>query len=66
MGELDKEKIKKFYSNKKVAEAIEQFEIISDLNPDNDDVKVILKNLKAGNNPFVAEDIPDELPIEGE
>lgn len=60
----------------RVSEAIGQFTIVSDLNPDNEDVKTILNNLQAGNDPFAPQGTPpsvpppslqiETLPIEGE
>lgn len=55
-----------------VDEAIEQFEIVQKSNPDNEEVQIILDNLRTGSGPFAglqtSEDITDreELPIEGE
>lgn len=56
----------------RTAEAIEQFEGVQKFNPENEEVKIILDNLRSGNPPFagleVSGDITDreELPIEGE
>jgi tetratricopeptide (TPR) repeat protein len=53
----------------RISEAIEQFTIVSNLNPDNEDVKTILNNLNLGENPFSPAEMPqqiDILPIEGE
>jgi tetratricopeptide (TPR) repeat protein len=56
----------------RTAEAIVQFEEVQKFNPDNEEVKIILANLQAGNPPFAgletSGDITDreELPIEGE
>jgi len=55
------------------SDAIAQFEDIEELNPENEEVKSILRNLRAGREPFVNVAPPlelpeerDELPIEGE
>lgn len=53
----------------KISEAIEQFTLVSDLNPENEEVKTILENLKAGNDPFTPTTTPPQintLPIKGE
>ena len=55
-----------YFNTGRTEEAIGQFTIVSDLNPDNEDVKTILENLRAGNDPFAASGTPDKLPIEGE
>jgi cytochrome c-type biogenesis protein CcmH/NrfG len=54
-----------YFNDGRVADAIEQFEVILDLNPDNADVKAILENLRAGNDPFKGGQT-NTLPIEGE
>lgn len=56
----------------RVEEAIAQFEDIKTLNPDNEEVKLILSNLRAGKSPFAEAKPPvdekpegrDKLPIE--
>lgn len=50
-------------------DAVRQFEDVERLNPDNEEVKKILENLRAGRRPFAdivptPPTIPDELPIE--
>ena len=57
----------------RIEESAEQFTVVSDLNPDNEEVKAILENVKAGNDPFDNIEPPapppaqrDTLPIEGE
>lgn len=54
----------------RIAESVEQFTVVSNLNPDNEEVKTILKNIKAGNEPLVNIQPPpaqrDTPPIEGE
>jgi len=55
-----------YFKTGRTEDAIGQFNVVSDLNPDNQDVKNILENLIAGNDPFTASGTPDELPIEGE
>jgi len=46
--------------------AIEKFQKVSDLNPDNAEVKEILENLEAGKNALagIVEEVPPEVPIE--
>jgi len=46
--------------------AIEKFQKVSDLNPDNAEVKKILENLKAGKKALsgIVEEVPPEVPIE--
>ena len=45
-------------------EAIEQFTDVQMLNPDNKEVGVILRNLKAGNDPFERGVVPSQQPVE--
>ena len=60
-----------YYQQGKKADAIAQFEIVQSTNPDNEEVKLILKNLKAGKSPFAnvtppLDDAPekrDKLPV---
>lgn len=51
-------------------QAIEQFERIRELNPENPEVRVILKNLQAGKDPLIGITPPplqrDEVPVEKE
>lgn len=47
----------------KTKEAIGQFEAIQSTNPDNQEVKDILANLKAGKAPFAGGRAPRELPV---
>jgi cytochrome c-type biogenesis protein CcmH/NrfG len=55
-----------YFQTGRTADAIEQFEIVLGLNPDNADVKAILENLEAGNDPFTTGGTPNKLPIGGE
>ena len=41
-----------YYNLNRTADAINQFEIVQSLNPDNKEVALILKNLKEGRAPF--------------
>jgi cytochrome c-type biogenesis protein CcmH/NrfG len=52
----------------RVNEAIEQFEVVAELNPTNQEVRDILANLRAGRSPFGDAGVSEieELPIEGE
>jgi len=57
-----------YYNTNQIEEAILQFEEVSDLNPDNEEVKLILENLRNGDQPFLnAEgtdpETRDELPV---
>lgn len=47
----------------KTEEAIAQFEVIQSTNPDNQEVKDILVNLKAGKTPFAGGRAPRDLPV---
>lgn len=42
-----------YYNLGRAEEAIKQFEIVKSLNPDNEEVEFILKNLKEGRSPFM-------------
>lgn len=59
-----------YFNDGKIKEATEQFDIVSQLNPENEEIKTILENLKAGNNPFPKTSDKSKkikaLPIEGE
>ena len=58
-----------YYNIDRLEEAILQFEDVLDLNPDNEEVKLILKNLRNGDQPFLntEADNPEtreELPVQ--
>ena len=61
-----------YFKTGRVEDAIEQFKIVSDLNPDNQEVKTIIQKLTKDEDPFGKNDINDDiikrktLPIEGE
>jgi tetratricopeptide (TPR) repeat protein len=58
-----------YYNVGRVEDAVLQFEDVLTLNPDNREVKLILENLKAGNQPFLNLETPspetrEELPVQ--
>ena len=60
-----------YFKQNRVSDAVAQFERIEALNPDNQEVKVILANLRAGKEPFLDVDAEapekrSEPPIDGE
>lgn len=62
-----------YYKTGRADEAIQQFDVISELNPNNEEVRLIIANLKAGRDPFVEtsssadiSEVGTSLPIEGE
>ena len=61
-----------YFKTGRVEDAIEQFKIVSDLNPDNQEVKIIIQKLIKDEDPFGKNNINDDiierktLPIEGE
>ncbi|PIT96990.1 hypothetical protein COT82_00165 [Candidatus Campbellbacteria bacterium CG10_big_fil_rev_8_21_14_0_10_35_52] len=61
-----------YFKTGKVKDATEQFKIVSDLNPDNQEVKTIIQKLTEGKDPFGKRETNDglierdTLPIEGE
>ncbi len=63
-----------YYEVDRAQDAVRQFEIIAEDNPDNEEVSLILGNLRVGNAPFANAEAPiddepenrDELPLEND